>query len=187
MRAILQNWTMKTQDLLSETGLKEMQQFTKGSLIGIKPELVKEVCMGSEAQRRSSDFICAAEAQKELPDSQADSTSPSVLHDFSGFARLFRAASTVSDLMIPVAYPNGLQASTTAQKSCGILVGGLLPCGHIRSKNASASHEGHLAKLSPLVHAASSDKRWAIRCVAACLHRVGIMASSPKITAAASC
>ena len=56
-----------------------------------------------------------------------------------------------------------------------ILVGGLMAAGRVRSPNASASHEGHMAKFHPLIHSSSSDKRWAIRAVAARLDRLWVV------------
>ena len=59
----------------------------------------------------------------------------------------------------------------STKNSCGCLVGGLT----VKSPSASTSHEGHMAKFHPLIHSASSDKRWAIRAVAARLDRLWVV------------
>ena len=51
----------------------------------------------------------------------------------------------------------------STKNSCGIIFRGHLACSHIKSKSASTAHETHLSRFNPLVHSASSDKRWAIR------------------------
>ena len=63
----------------------------------------------------------------------------------------------------------------STKNSCGCLVGGPLASGHVKSPSASTSHEGHMAKFHPLIHSASSDKRWAIRAVAARLDRLWVI------------
>ena len=63
----------------------------------------------------------------------------------------------------------------STRNSCGRLVGGLMASGHVKSPSASTSHEGHMAKFHPLIHSASSDKRWAIRAVAARLDRLWVV------------
>ena len=42
-----------------------------------------------------------------------------------------------------------------------------MPSGHVKGKSASVSSENNLAKFHALVHSCSSDRRWAIRFVAA--------------------
>ena len=55
-------------------------------------------------------------------------------------------------------------------------MGGFLASSHVKSPSASTSHhEGHMAKFHPLIHSASSDKRWAIRAVAARLDRLWVV------------
>ena len=62
----------------------------------------------------------------------------------------------------------------STKNSCRCLVGGLLASGHVKSPSASTSHESH-SQVSPTIHSASSDKRWAIRAVAARLDRLWVV------------
>ena len=48
---------------------------------------------------------------------------------------------------------------------------------HVKSPSASTSHEGHMAKFHPLIHSASSDKRWTIRAVAARLDKLWVVSA----------
>ena len=68
----------------------------------------------------------------------------------------------------------------STKNSCGCLVGGLMASGHVKSPSASTSHEGHMAKFHPLIHSASSDKRWAIRAVAARLDKLWVVSELLK-------
>ena len=68
----------------------------------------------------------------------------------------------------------------STKNSCGCLVGGLMAASHVKSPSASTSHEGHMAKFHPLIHSASSDKRWAIRAVAARLDKLWVVSELLK-------
>ena len=68
----------------------------------------------------------------------------------------------------------------STKNSCGCLDGGLMASGHVKSPSASTSHEGHMAKFHPLIHSASSDKRWAIRAVAARLDKLWVVSELLK-------
>ena len=72
-------------------------------------------------------------------------------------------------------FQNGASLHHSTKNSCGVLAGGLLASGHVKSPSASTSHEGHMAKFHPLIHSASSDKIWAIRAVAARLDRLWVV------------
>ena len=84
---------------------------------------------------------------------------------FSFYGRAFDKPSWFEGLAEWVA---SLHHST--KNSCGCLASG-----HVKSPSASTSHEGHMAKFHPLIHSASSDKRWAIRAVAARLDRLWVV------------
>ena len=53
-------------------------------------------------------------------------------------------------------------------KNCsGLVFAGLLPTNPVKGKSASTSYENNLTRFHPLVHSCSSDRRWAVRFVAA--------------------
>ena len=68
----------------------------------------------------------------------------------------------------------------STKNSSGCLVGGLIASSHVKSPSASTSHEGHMAKFHPLIHSASSDKRLAIRAVAARLDKLWVVSELLK-------
>ena len=55
-----------------------------------------------------------------------------------------------------------------------------MPSGHVKGKSASVSYEHNLAKFHALVHSCSSDRRWAIRFVAARLDFIFVLSESAK-------
>ena len=66
-------------------------------------------------------------------------------------------------------------------KNCsGVVFAGLLPSGHVKGKSASVSYENNLAKFHALVHSCSSDRRWAIRFVAARIDFIFILSERAK-------
>ena len=66
-------------------------------------------------------------------------------------------------------------------KNCsGVVFAGLLPSGHVKGKSASVSHENNLAKFQALVHSCSTDRRWAIRFVAARIEFIFVLSERAK-------
>ena len=66
-------------------------------------------------------------------------------------------------------------------KNCsGVVFAGLLPPGHVKGKSASVSYENKLAKFYALVHSCSSDRRWAIRFVAARIDFIFVLSEKAK-------
>ena len=66
-------------------------------------------------------------------------------------------------------------------KNCsGIVFAGLMPSNHVKGKSASTSYENNLARFYPLVHSCSSDRRWAIRFVAARIDFIFVLSDRSK-------
>ena len=66
-------------------------------------------------------------------------------------------------------------------KNCsGVVFAGLLPTGHVRGKRADVAYENNLSKFHALVHSCSSDRRWAIRFVAARIDFVFVLSDRAK-------
>ena len=66
-------------------------------------------------------------------------------------------------------------------KNCsGVVFAGLLPSGHVKGKSASVSYENNLARFHALVHSCSSDRRWAIRFVAARIDFIFVLSERAK-------
>ena len=55
-----------------------------------------------------------------------------------------------------------------------------MPSGHVKGKSASVSYENNLAKFHALVHSCSSDRRWAIRFVAARIDFIFVLSERAK-------
>ena len=62
----------------------------------------------------------------------------------------------------------------------GVVFAGLLPSGHVKGKSASVSYENSLAKFHALVHSCSSDRRWAMRFVAARIDFIFVLSERAK-------
>ena len=68
----------------------------------------------------------------------------------------------------------------STKNSSGVVFAGLLPSGHVKGKSASVSYENNLAKFHALVHSCSSDRRWAVRFVAARIDFIFVLSERAK-------